>query len=182
VRPHISGDDPINYWGAAQNGHPYTVAISGITGPVQAMCDDYAHGGSIGESWQANITNLGIDLLSCLLTQVFYAVCCFFRSAHLAFIIADNFSRIAGLIGSGQRIFSPSTVATAASLLPLTSYRPMRSKKACAIDQPPTGDQSHYCLYDCPANWKPKCTKAEDREQNPERFCLSTQLQFTSLK
>ena len=106
VRPHISGDDPINYWGAAQNGYPYTVAISGITGSVQAMCDDYAHGGSIGESWQANIANLGLDLLSCLLTQVFYAVCGFFRSAHRAFIIADNFFRIAALIGFRPAVFS----------------------------------------------------------------------------
>lgn|ERR1035437_4385734 len=50
--------------GAWQNGYPYTLAISGLTGPVPAMCDDYAHGGSIGESWQANITNLGTDRLT----------------------------------------------------------------------------------------------------------------------
>ena len=42
-----------------QNGYPYTLGMSGITGPIDAMCDDYTHGGSIGESWQANITNLG---------------------------------------------------------------------------------------------------------------------------
>ncbi|MGA3055125.1 MAG: PEP-CTERM sorting domain-containing protein [Candidatus Korobacteraceae bacterium] len=47
--------------GAWQNGYPYTVAINGVSGPVQAMCDDYAHGGAIGESWVANITNLGND-------------------------------------------------------------------------------------------------------------------------
>lgn len=45
--------------GAWQNGYPYTAGISGIAGPVQIMCDDYLHGGSIGESWQANVTNLG---------------------------------------------------------------------------------------------------------------------------
>ncbi len=28
------------------------------------MCDDYMHGGSIGESWQANITNLGTNNLT----------------------------------------------------------------------------------------------------------------------
>jgi PEP-CTERM motif len=45
--------------GLWQNGYPYTLGISGITNPIDAMCDDYTHGGSIGESWQANITNLG---------------------------------------------------------------------------------------------------------------------------
>src|ERR1039458_6514534 len=45
--------------GAWQNGYPYTVDILGVPGPVQVMCDDYGHGGSIGESWLANITNLG---------------------------------------------------------------------------------------------------------------------------
>lgn len=50
--------------GAWQNGYPYTIGISGITGPVDAMCDDYLHGGSIGESWQANITNLGSNNLT----------------------------------------------------------------------------------------------------------------------
>lgn len=45
--------------GAWQNGYPYTLGMSGITNPIDAMCDDYLHGGSIGESWQANITNLG---------------------------------------------------------------------------------------------------------------------------
>ena len=50
--------------GAWQNGYPYTLGISGITGPIDAMCDDYTHGGSIGESWQANITNLGSNNLT----------------------------------------------------------------------------------------------------------------------
>jgi hypothetical protein len=45
--------------GAWQNGYPYTVAINGITGPVQVMCDDYIHGGTPGQTWLANITNLG---------------------------------------------------------------------------------------------------------------------------
>jgi Transposase DDE domain len=66
-------------------------------------------------------------------------------------------------------------------LPPLYVYPPMHSKKTCAINQPPTGDQGHYCFYDRPANRKPKCAKAEDREQNPERFCLSAQSWSTPL-
>ncbi|MFZ0914891.1 MAG: PEP-CTERM sorting domain-containing protein [Candidatus Korobacteraceae bacterium] len=50
--------------GAWQNGYPYTLGMSGITNPIDAMCDDYTHGGSIGESWQANITNLGSNNLT----------------------------------------------------------------------------------------------------------------------
>jgi hypothetical protein len=105
-----------------------------------------------------------------------------FFVAHLAFIIADNFSCIAGLIGRRTTDFFPVHCRHRSFIAAAYVYGPMRSKKACAIDQPPTGDQSHHCLYDCPANRKPKCTKAEDREQNPERFCLSTQLRFTFLK
>jgi hypothetical protein len=47
--------------GGWQTGYPYTLAINGVTGTVQAMCDDYLHGGMPGESWTANITNLGND-------------------------------------------------------------------------------------------------------------------------
>ena len=47
--------------GAWQNGYPYTADIKGISGIVQIMCDDYVHGGAVGESWLANITNLGND-------------------------------------------------------------------------------------------------------------------------
>src|SRR5271165_833163 len=80
------------------------------------------------------------------------------------------------------RLTCLSALPKPASLLPLYVHPPMHSKKICAIDQPPTGDQSHHCFYDCPANRKPKCAEAEDREQNPERFCLSVQSRFTSLK
>ena len=48
----------------------------------------------------------------------------------------------------------------------------MPSKKTRAIDHPPTGDQSHQCLNDSPANREPECSKAEDREQNPKGFRL----------
>ncbi len=45
--------------GAWQNGYPYFVNIDGIPGTVDVMCDDYMHGGVVGQSWVANITNLG---------------------------------------------------------------------------------------------------------------------------
>ncbi len=41
-----------------QNGYPYTIFINGI-GAIPAMCDDYTHGGAVGQTWEANITNLG---------------------------------------------------------------------------------------------------------------------------
>jgi PEP-CTERM motif-containing protein len=45
--------------GSWQNGYPYYASITGISGAVQVMCDDYMHGGSVGETWQANIMDLG---------------------------------------------------------------------------------------------------------------------------
>jgi hypothetical protein len=45
--------------GAWQNGYPYYVNINGIPGIVDVMCDDYAHGGQPGITWQANIMDLG---------------------------------------------------------------------------------------------------------------------------
>ena len=33
-------------------------------GPDPAMCDDYMHGGSTGDIWEANITNLGTNNLT----------------------------------------------------------------------------------------------------------------------
>lgn len=45
------------------NGYPYYANIDG--GPtIDVMCDDYAHGGTPGDKWQANITNLGSGDLS----------------------------------------------------------------------------------------------------------------------
>ncbi len=43
------------------NGYPYYIApVTGPNGLIYAvMCDDYAHGGQIGDMWNANITNLG---------------------------------------------------------------------------------------------------------------------------
>jgi PEP-CTERM motif len=47
--------------GAWQNGYPYTATMTGVQGPLAVMCDDYAHGGAVGESWTANIMNLGTE-------------------------------------------------------------------------------------------------------------------------
>ncbi len=62
--------DPVNFaflgysGGQWQNGYPYFVS-EGIPGTTLAvMCDDYAHGGAPGETWLANITNLGTGDLS----------------------------------------------------------------------------------------------------------------------
>jgi PEP-CTERM motif len=63
--PGLNSTNPISVTlisfpgGLWQNGYPYTLGMTGVTNPIDAMCDDYLHGGSIGESWQANVTNLG---------------------------------------------------------------------------------------------------------------------------
>jgi hypothetical protein len=43
------------------NGYPYYIApVTGPNGVFYAvMCDDYEHGGQPGDTWDANITNLG---------------------------------------------------------------------------------------------------------------------------
>jgi hypothetical protein len=51
--------------GTWQNGYPYYLAFGNPPGQVQtAMCDDYMHGGSPGQSWNANVTILGSDNLA----------------------------------------------------------------------------------------------------------------------
>lgn len=49
-----------------QNGFPYFVHQAGAPpNSVQAvMCDDYIHGGEVGDMWEANITNLGTENIS----------------------------------------------------------------------------------------------------------------------
>ncbi len=44
-----------------QNGYPYYIKqTNGPVGQIYAvMCDDYAHGGQPGDTWDANITDLG---------------------------------------------------------------------------------------------------------------------------
>jgi PEP-CTERM motif len=45
--------------GAWQNGYPYYIT-NGPAGAISlVMCDDYAHGGAVSQTWQANITDLG---------------------------------------------------------------------------------------------------------------------------
>ena len=51
-----------NAW---QLGYPYTAAINGVSG-IAVMCDDWAHGGGPGQTWQANFTDLGTGNLSLL--------------------------------------------------------------------------------------------------------------------
>jgi PEP-CTERM motif len=48
-----------------QNGYPYYLTF-GATAVTAVMCDDYAHSGAPGETWLANITNLGTKDLSLL--------------------------------------------------------------------------------------------------------------------
>jgi PEP-CTERM motif len=49
--------------GLWQLGYPYSATING--GPViSVMCDDWEHGGLPGQTWQANVTNLGTGDLS----------------------------------------------------------------------------------------------------------------------
>jgi hypothetical protein len=60
--PTLTSVTLLSYSGGAwQNGYPYILGVRGVAGSIDAMCDDYAHGGSIGESWRVNITNLGTD-------------------------------------------------------------------------------------------------------------------------
>ncbi|HUI82613.1 MAG TPA: PEP-CTERM sorting domain-containing protein [Candidatus Binatia bacterium] len=64
--------DPIEFkllgfvGGDWQNGYPYY--IQPVNAPVfkidAVMCDDWFHGGTIGQDWQANITQLGTDNIS----------------------------------------------------------------------------------------------------------------------
>ncbi|HVO63511.1 MAG TPA: PEP-CTERM sorting domain-containing protein [Terriglobales bacterium] len=51
-----------NQW---QLGYPYTATVNGVAG-VWVMCDDWEHGGSPGQEWQANVTDLGTGDLSLL--------------------------------------------------------------------------------------------------------------------
>ncbi len=46
-----------------QSGYPYYATINGGS-QIDVMCDDYVHGGTPGDKWQANLTNLGYGDLS----------------------------------------------------------------------------------------------------------------------
>lgn len=47
-----------------ENGYPYYVTAGPAGSVLAVMCDDYVHGGSVGDTWQANITDLGSNNLS----------------------------------------------------------------------------------------------------------------------
>lgn len=44
--------------GLWQLGYPYTATVNGVSG-VAVICGDWAHGGQPGDTWQANVTDLG---------------------------------------------------------------------------------------------------------------------------
>jgi len=45
-----------------QNGYPYEIQQdSGPLSVLAVMCDDYVHGGMPGDTWMANVTDLGSD-------------------------------------------------------------------------------------------------------------------------
>lgn len=50
--------------GLWQVGYPYAITVNGNA--MNAMCDDWVHGGEPGDQWQANFTNLGTANLSLL--------------------------------------------------------------------------------------------------------------------
>jgi hypothetical protein len=48
-----------------QNGYPYYIQENGGSPTIlDAMCDDYVHGGEPGQQWSANITDLGSENLT----------------------------------------------------------------------------------------------------------------------
>lgn len=49
--------------GLWQLGFPYTATVNSVTG-VAVMCDDWEHGGLPGDTWQANVTDLGTGNLT----------------------------------------------------------------------------------------------------------------------
>ena len=51
--------------GGWQEGYPYYAQINGGS-VIDVMCDDYVHGGTAGDKWQANYTDLGTKDLSTL--------------------------------------------------------------------------------------------------------------------
>jgi hypothetical protein len=44
-----------------QLGYPYYITPGPASFIQAVMCDDYVHGGSVGETWLANVTDLGTD-------------------------------------------------------------------------------------------------------------------------
>jgi len=51
--------------GMWQNGYPYVIEqVGGGQAALDAMCDDYVHGGQPGDMWMANVTDLGTGNIS----------------------------------------------------------------------------------------------------------------------
>ena len=47
-----------------QLGYPYYITGGPATSITAVMCDDYVHGGAVGDTWLANITDLGSNNLT----------------------------------------------------------------------------------------------------------------------
>ncbi|MGB8888608.1 MAG: PEP-CTERM sorting domain-containing protein [Candidatus Korobacteraceae bacterium] len=47
-----------------QLGYPYYITPGPASFIQAVMCDDYLHGGSVGETWEANVTDLGSNNVS----------------------------------------------------------------------------------------------------------------------
>ncbi len=47
-----------------QLGYPYYITGGPASSVMAVMCDDYLHGGAVGDTWQANITDLGSNNVS----------------------------------------------------------------------------------------------------------------------
>jgi len=62
--------DPVEFefldWsgGNWQNGYPYYITEGPAGSILAVMCDDYVHGGDPGDTWEANITDLGTNNVS----------------------------------------------------------------------------------------------------------------------
>jgi PEP-CTERM motif len=76
--------------GQWQNGYPYTLGILGYPSLVPAMCDDYTHGGTPGDIWEANITPLGSNNLSLTRFGFQYTALGLFRYRAAAWILLQT--------------------------------------------------------------------------------------------
>jgi hypothetical protein len=76
--------------GQWQNGYPYTLGILGYPSLVPVMCDDYAHGGSPGDIWEANITSLGSNNLSLTRFGFQYSALGLYRYRAAAWILLQT--------------------------------------------------------------------------------------------
>jgi hypothetical protein len=47
-----------------QLGYPYYITGGPASSIIAVMCDDYVHGGAVGDTWEANVTDLGSNNVS----------------------------------------------------------------------------------------------------------------------